>query len=300
MSSLQARLKNDTLSSVFALANGIFKSVTIAYFIYFIATILLLLPLLYFVLGIGITDVMNVMEIGDPFERQAYITDMLGGVMTNFGVGTVLIGLFSVTIVILIGSWFYNLCFIAAEDYVEKENVSFANVLGRSFNRDVIRLVLASLLISVIAIAAFFFIGIFGVLGGRLIGGLLVLVGMLFVSIFMMRFILTFPAIVHGNMSAGNAISFSWNSIDFKRALKYFAIAILIFVALVVITLITGLVQTALMKIPAIGFVLYLIISSILSAYTTAWTTAALSGLYFRHIPLGEEQELDIADHLID
>ncbi|NNC83527.1 MAG: hypothetical protein HKN79_08115 [Flavobacteriales bacterium] len=299
MNPVQSRLRSEPFSTVFEIAARTFKPITIGYLLYTLVSLIFILPLLFIVMDIDPAVYMDMVSISDPIQRQQAAQEMISGMNMEFDPMMILSMMVIVCGFLLVGSWFYNLCFIAIEAYIRDRSLSLGELIKKSFNANVFWLVLASLLISLIGFSASILVSLFSAVGGGT-AVLLVLVGFVLMGGLMMRLMLVFPAIVHGNMSVGSAIAHSWKTIHFARGMKYFGVSILVFISLVVLLFVLGMIQAAMMMIPVVGVVLYILLSLAMGGFMSAWTTAVVSGIYFRHSDSIEDTgRMDLEDHLI-
>ena len=282
MSSMIEKLREDGMSAVFAIANGIFIPITLVYLIYMAVSFATMVPILQTSLGIEVSDLMALVEISDPIEQQRVATNIVEGVVENFGSTTVIWLLVLLVLILIIVSWFYNACFVASEQYVRHERTSLGDILKGSLNKNIFTLLLASILLFLLCLFFGFAAGVMSSLfDGGLLGGFIMLVVMILLGILLTRFVLTYPAIVHGGHSSGGAVGFSWSSVPFGKAAKYFLIGVVMVIIFGIVGLVVSLFQAMLMQIPTVGMVLYFLVSAIVSGYFSAWTTGALSALYY-------------------
>lgn len=298
MNSIQSNLKSEPFGTVFQMAAKSFKNITIANVLYTIVVMVLILPVFFVVFGMEPQRFLELMEISDPIQRQMVAQELFADQFSGIDPSSFLILGLVCIVILVIASWFGNLCFISVGATVRNRKLSFGELFQKSFNMNVIWLLLASFVLLII-----YSIGI-GLLSGLSAfldnSVLIILIGGFALMVFLMRFIIVFPAIVNGNMSVGGAMKHSLAKISFLRALKYLGVSILVAIALVVVMALLGMVQAALMLIPVIGFVLYLIVSLGIGGFMNSWMVSILTGIYYRH--LDEELSdggIDLEDHLI-
>lgn len=299
MNPVQARLKSEPFAAVFEIAGKTFKQISIAYLLYSIAILIMIVPLFVLILDVDMESLIRLMEVSDPLQRSAMAEEIFSGFGQSIGVEQV-IGLGVIAVfMILAASWFYNFCFISVEGYIRGRQSSLVEFFRMSFNMNIIWLTAAAVFLLILMILISIGIGILAAAAGSL-GFIVGVLGSIIAMALLMRFIILLPAIVHGNMSVGEALGHSWKVIGFVRALKYFGISLVVMIALFVLLFVMGMVQAGLMAIPVIGFVLYILFSLVWGGFMSAWFTAIQSGIYFRHIADEEYgSTMELEDHLI-
>jgi hypothetical protein len=299
MNPIQARLKSEPFAAVFEIAGKTFKPISVAYLLYSIALMAIMVPFFVLILDIDIQSLVRLMEVSDPLQRSTMAEDLFAGFGQSIGTQQVIGIILMTVIMILAASWFYNFCFIAVEGYIRGRNTGLSEILSKSFNVNIIWLTFASVVIVILVMLVSIGIGLLTAASGNF-GFLVAMLGSIIAVALLMRFIILLPAIVHGSMSVGEALGYSWSVIGFVRGLKYFGISLVVMIALFVLLFVMGMVQAGLMAIPVIGFVLYILFSLLWGGFMSAWFTAIQSGLYFRHLPDEEyRSDMNIEDHLI-
>lgn len=298
MSLLQSQLRSEPVTAVFNMSAMIFRPSLLGYLVVTVFTILAMLPFILRMFNADLDLMIDLLDTSNPFEQsrmmQSVIEDCLEGVVSDPLVMILALGF--VLVAILVGAWYYNLLFIGIEHRMKGHRPKLSEMMSSSFNKNITWIAGANLLIVFIMMG----IGALGAVLAVTVSPILVLPLVVFLGVLAMRFIVVYPFIVHADQGIGEAISSSFRLVGWGRAFRYFGAGILAFLALMVSSMVLGLVQVALAMIPMIGMVLYFIANLALSAFISGLVISTMSGVYYRHTEdLQQEGGIALEDHLL-
>jgi|GEM_PF-6646426 len=296
MRDYQELFKAEFLSGVFRLVKSTWWKYVIIYLIQVIVSIIAFIPLILSVFNFDSFKEL----IKDPEGYGELIRDNPELMFSFLGAdgdftGIILGGSIFFIIMLLFGSWTTNVYFKLNQAIIVGGNAELGTVMGKGFDKKFGQLIGLSLVLFVVYLLSIAIsIGI-GYFAHWSLGVLVFLV----LIIFMLRFILAAPALVHGELSISDSISFSMQKIDFSRSLKLALAGILFVAAVLIASLIISLISFILLLIPILGFIIYYAIQMSFTGCTNAFIFGAMSGLYYRYTE-NTHSELDISAHLTD
>jgi len=298
MSHLQSQLRSEPVSAVFNMAANIFRPSLLGYIVVSLFSVLAMLPFVLRMFGADFGQMVDLLDASNPFEQsqmlQSMIEDGLEGIASDPLI--LVLGLVFILVAILVGAWYYNLLFMGIEHRMKGHQPGLASLFSSSFNRNITWIAGANLLIVFIMLG----IAAIGATLAAAVTPILILPVLLFLGVLAMRFLVVYPYIVHADQGIGEAISSSFRLIGWGRAFRYFGAGILACLALMVSSMVLGLLQAALALIPKIGIVLYFIANIALSAFISGLIISSMSGVYYRHTEdLEEDGGLALEDHLL-
>lgn len=273
--------------------------------IFSILNLLLVLPLMLIGLGISLGDIKNMKgKFEDLQGKVDSIDDLLDIFRPFFDHVNIPVVLLAVLVALLIYSWMHYAYLKLNDNEVRTGNRSFANAIMRSFSTGILKLIGLLILVYLITIAVmvvfFLLVGLLMQISS-VIGILIGFIGFFVVLIFIIRMILAMPALVHGNLSIGQSLSYSFRHITWKRA----ALLMLMGIAFIIVALIVSAIVAYLLSL-TIGtkaldnpvlFGIQSLVESIVGALTGAFAYASLTALYFRYS--NDEGQTDDSEHLI-
>lgn len=207
---------------------------------------------------------------------------------------------------LVVGAWVYYLYLKLNDNEIRNNNNSVFAALSGSFSAGIWSVLGYFLMFTVISIAVFLVFGvlafIFMLMGSA--GTVLVFIGYFFVIVFLLRFVLGLPAIVHGKMRVMEALNFSYRNITWKRAGFLFLGILVAYVLFFILSMLAiPLVGSSFISgnVPNIGsLVIFMLVFMLLCAALYAFAFSSLSALYFRYStdPI-EGEEGDLKEHLV-
>lgn len=214
---------------------------------------------------------------------------MGGGAQMGLGM-SLLIMLIGLTI----SSWAWNANFMVSAHKVTGAYANFGEVLGKSFNGNIFKLLGLTLLMIVIAIVLGLVMGLITMAVPNFIVMIILLILMIAV---LLMFGLIPPAIVIGKMSFGEAFSYSFRHMKFGRAL---VLALIFIGILIVIGLLSFGVMYSVIGTGSMGAImgvggLYILL---LATFMNSLYASIFGGLYYKYSN-EEGGEMDLEDHLI-
>jgi len=295
MNITQQGFRTNIVSTVFDLSGKMLLKMTLAYLLYYIAVIIIMIPCLIYIFGFSMDTLSALME-GDQQAitewAQEYSQLFISGGFKKF------IGPFVVVLIIImiVYSWAYNLFFIISGEQIVHGKTDFGAALKISFSKTVWEILALTFIILLIFGAV---IAIVAGIGTITDSGLAVFLFSCIACVFLLRFSLLFPALAHGEMPLVETFNYSLHHITWLRAMKLFGVGILAFVCILLAAVIVGIISNLFAMIPAVGLVFNQAINIFFGGYMTALMIAGMSGLYYRYAPDIDSEEMKIEDHLI-
>jgi hypothetical protein len=293
MSEFPSIFKTDFFNGVFSLTKKTWLKLLYAYIMYYVA-MMVLGGLFALVAIMGSMDLSFFAEmIGNPNpspEDSLFFIQQFSDMVTTPEFLIPLVILF--LILLVMGSWNYYFAFVATNSEVKGEQKTFGQLLRQSFNVEVFKLIGISLVLNII-IWIIFFIAIMS----ATLSGVLAFLLFLVACVVSMRFTLVLPAYVIGNYDFGSSFAFSFYHINWKRALKYFGIAILAMMIIMGVSLIIGLISGIFSLIPFLGLIVQTAINIVFGAIMMAVMVSAMVGLFYRYAEVpGETKSTENID----
>jgi hypothetical protein len=206
---------------------------------------------------------------------------------------------------LIIYCWIFYTFMKLNDNEVRTRNNSFISALAASFSSKIFSILVYSVLYAIfytIVLLVYMFLVSMLVSVSKVAGILIGFIGFFVVAIFMIRFTLGLPAIVHGNMSISQAISFSYKNLTWKRSALIFLISIILGLAM---ALLLGILTFVIFLIinkdteSIRNYVIQQIFSSLAGSIIGAFIYASMTTLYFRYSD-DMVEEMDVKDHLIN
>lgn len=294
MNIYQNDFKTDIFEGIKDLSFKIFKPSMVIYLIYFAVAMVFSL---IFVRLLGFSNLGDLMSLNQALDPEQSI-EMYENLAAQFSNPTMIIGfVIMVLFMIVVASWMQYTLFLIANEEVKHQSVEINSILSESINIKVVYLILI-LIGFVIAFALGF--GLLGFLLGMISPVLaLVLIPLYFYVAF--KLFLFFPAYILGELSIKEAIQFSFKHITGIRILKLIGIGIVVFVALLVISLIVGIPSMLLASVPVVGTLISALTNFITGILFSIFFVAGCTALYYRYAPaLDSEDDFEITDHLVE
>ncbi len=227
-------------------------------------------------------------------------------IMSLFGEINIPLVLLAFIIVLILNIWTYVAFFKINENAIFNKSLSLMDIYKQ------VNISLVAKTLGVYFLLNFFILACMGLffaiifILGSVSGFLAAIVGFIgffILLIYMFRFTLVLPAIIHDNLSLSEAFGFSFEKLTFKRAGLIFLIGIVFIIASSMITgLISLIFDAAFSKQLLIAFVVNQSFSLVIGGIISAYIFAALSALYYRYTEHGNEdnEEENFDAHVID
>jgi hypothetical protein len=282
-------------SGAFDGAISLFKRILIPNFILSIiislAGLVILTPLALEAFNMNLKDLINMGENMQEFSQKARSGEDVSAIFSNlFSSFNVLFVCLMFVVGLIVYSWMFNAYFQLNDNEVKNKDNNFLHALSMSFSKKTFTILGYMLIYFLIYLAVLMlFVALFFMLikVASVIGGLVAFILFFVVLIFMLRFSLGFAAIVHGNMSVSEALSFSLRKLTWKRAGLIFLIGIILLIAMMLISLIISMITLAIVNKETSSSLTFLIVSQILNTITSAiigsFIYASMTALYFRY-----------------
>lgn len=264
-------------------------------------------PLLLKALGFGMTDLMsyfsNIQQIFNEIkENQEDIGALREIFKSYFTISPTYIILYLLATAITY-SWAINLYYTISDNEIRQSNSNLFKAFVNSFNVKIFKILIFNILYFLITMAILsIFMFVFSFISAALgfIGVFLGFVGFLFVLVFLLRFTIGYAAIVHGNMSVLNAMSYSLTHIRWKRGWMLFLMGILFVLA---IALLSSIFKLGFSIDPYnytyTSLIISMFVGRLANGLLFPFIIAATSVLYFRYSSDATE-EVDLNEHLIN
>lgn len=199
-------------------------------------------------------------------------------------------------IMIIVQSWAIHAILLVNQDEILEGKSDVSDILSRSFSSTLFRILGGTLVLSIIMI----FTGLI-VASTAAISGWITFFLAFPAVIFLYRFTLVYPLIVHSQMGIGDALSNSFQVVTWRRASILFLASIVVFIALFIAGMMLGMFSFILALIPIIGFIIYYAFNIAFNGLLYAFMYGAMSGLYYRYTEIDSSAvETDnLSKHLI-
>ncbi len=316
MNSYFQQFRNSPFSGSFSLYGRVLVPNLILNIIIAIISVVIILPISAKALGINMFEMGN---FGKDFAAQMKEIQSSGGnpmdylktYFSNINFGFIFIAF---VVGLIITSWQYFLFFKLNDNEVRNNDKGVLNALKSSFSPQIFQILLFIIIYIIFITLSIVLVSIISgfilkALGG--IGGLIVFILFVFLIAFWLRLLIAPAAVVHGNMSVGNALSFSWKNINLRRSFLLLLIGIVFciiaFIGFLIIGSIIAMIglssvneSSEITSKSIIIFILTQIVSGLFGAIISTYFYAALSALYFRFSNENNESEEAIQEHLIN
>jgi hypothetical protein len=292
-------------SQVFEGAFSLFKRVLVPTIILNIIVTVIFFVVLFALMAASGISLMSMAGFNDNIREAAFsgqgnkaMMQMMQGMM-----GFVLLCFF---VFMVVGAWIYYMYLKLNDNEIRENNNSAFAALSRSFSSGIWSVMGYFLLLFGITLGVMLVFGliamVFMLMGSA--GIAFVFIGYFFVLIFLLRFILGLPAIVHGKMSAIEALNFSYRNVTWKRSAFIFLGVIVVYVIFGIVAMLAfAIIGTPFMSggTPALGTIaVFMVIFMLLCAALYAFAFSSLSALYFRYSGDAlEAEEGDLKEHLL-
>jgi len=191
--------------------------------------------------------------------------------------------------------------FSATKDVLDGEEVDWKEILATSFNGKIISLFLLSLVTSLLFVLLYVTAVAVVALIGSISTGLAVLIGlaaMVFVFVYMIRFIVAMPILIMEDVSIIESLKRSLETIPMRKGFKYLLIGFVGLMAFAMIGMVVGLIFGLLSRFPVVGSLFTVIGNVITTGLTMTLSCAVMMGLYYKY--RGKNDSIDvIEDHLV-
>lgn len=276
MNIYQQGFREDILNTIFKLGTKTWLKITGAYAIQYVATMLVALAMIIPMFA----SFFSIDELAGLQNNPQAILDFSEKIETAITSSPSIIpGLIAFMIIVMFFySWGMNIQLNIADTQIKKAKVDFGDTLKKSFNTDVLRILLAIALIYLLSVAMYA-IAAFAVS----LSGFLAFLLFLLVTVIALRFFLVVPALIIGRQTLSEAFAWSLQKINWVRSIKLLGIGFLAVIILAVIGLIIGLVSMIFVLIPFLGVVVQWGINIFFGGFTAALMTATMIGLYYRY-----------------
>lgn len=299
--------RDQAFSASIQLFKRILGSSFLASVILGILGLILTMPLILVAFGYGPFDITKyqagMLEFQNSIMQASGDPEAMRDIYMNFisSINYPLIGLV-VVIILVLYSWGLNLYYIISDNEIRTGNPMFSSAFRQSLSKRIIRIIGFFLLFTMIQIATFL---IFGLLFGLIISFSKALaifagfVGFLFLIVFYLRFTIALAAMIHGNKSITESISYSLSHINWKRGWMLLLIGILV---TIVMAIVGGLVTSAASLAGTVGignFILLQALNLIVNGFFLSYIIAATSTLYFRYSDDSLEED-NLESHIVE
>jgi hypothetical protein len=296
MNPYQKEFRSQTFSSIFTVLSKTFKEIMMGGSLCMVFIVLALLPLIGILTTIDWSPFMQMDDIQDSEELAFLMMQSFTDIFANFGVKEALLFLLSGVSLMLIGAWYTAFNMLAVEMYIKGHKWSFSELVQRSLSNSVIWVFMFQLFLILLYIIV---VSLSAIAGGVLQPSMtfLILIGY---GLLIMKFIQAQPAIVHGNMSVGQAISYSNSKVGVGQTFKYVGISFLGFISIFMGMMMVMVAGGLLGMIPVLGVFLSLTLNLIFNFLILALVNITQSVLYFKYAEdLKSDSSMAIEDHLI-
>lgn len=231
-------------------------------------------------------EAMMEMATNDP---MGFMQMMGGG--AEMGVG---LSLLIMLVGLTISSWGWVCNYMITAHKAAGTYQNLGDILGKSFNGKVFKLLGLTILMAIIAAVLFLVVGLLALVVSNAI---VMFVLMFLVFTVLLMFGLIPAALVIGEMSFGEAFSFSFQHMKFRKAL---VLALIFIGIIIVIGLISVGIFSAVISAGSLGVMagiggLYMLF---LITFINSLCTSIFSGLYFKYSE-ADSGEMNLEDHLI-
>lgn len=227
-------------------------------------------------------------------------------IMSLFGEINIPLILLAFIIILILNVWTYVAFFKINENVIFNKSLSLMDIYKQVNINLVAKTIGLYFLLNFFIIASmglfFAIVFILGSVSGFL-AAIIGFIGFFILLIYMVRFTLVLPAIIHDNLSLSEAFGFSFQKLTFKRAGLIFLIGIVFVIASSMITgLISLIFNAAFSKQLLIAFIVNQSFSLVIGGIISAYLFSALSALYYRYTEHGNEdnEEENFDAHVID
>ncbi|MCT4637552.1 MAG: hypothetical protein N4A72_07575 [Bacteroidales bacterium] len=276
--------KTDYLSTTFTLFSKTWKNILISTLLSSIAIMPFIMIFTFYVFADNLELLAELGNITNPNEQREFMQELLldnSFVNTFKSSGFITWSVTLMLLVFIIWAWGSNFALISNKKVVKGIDNRFNDCFRESFNINVFKIFAVQILI---IIAFFIALMITGFISGALsLPGIITFLLTLLVFIFMFKAILIIPAIVVGELSLGEAISYSFKNMSFLRCLKYTGYSIIVLIALIILSLVLAFIAIPLSMIPFIGVVFSFAFRVVVNASMSTLNYSAFAGMYLRY-----------------
>jgi hypothetical protein len=245
----------------------------------------------------------NMQEMATKMGSENNPSDVFASM---FGTMNITLMLLTMIVGVLMYSWIFFAMMNLNDREIRMKDNSFISALSSSFSGRIFTILGFFILYALIylAITVIYIFLIFLLMKAASVLGIIVgFIGFFVLILFLLRFILALPAIVHGRMNVTEAIAFSMKHITWKRSGLLFLMGIILMIVFAVFAAILGLIFFSVIRKEGSDVMTLFItnqgISLISSVIIGTFAYASLSTLYFRYSD-DEVGETDYQDHLIE
>jgi hypothetical protein len=307
MNILLSRFRSQVFEGAIDLFKKAFLQHLILYLIITVVSLLLVMPLVIYGLGWSFADLINfeqtiqsmsleMQQGGDPME-------LIKGLFSNINFGLLSL---AVLLSLFINSFSYIVFLKINQNKVFETNIGLSNLIKTTSFSSILKMIGFYLLMMLLISSTFllFFVIIFRIaILSKVLAILLGFFGFFFVCIFLCRFTLALPALIHGDLSISNAFGYSFVNLTWKRAGLLFLMGIALLIGFGVISGVLSLLATPFKAEPGEISYAYFAIQQITSFVSglvmLSFSFSALSALYFRYSSDASEED-GVENHLID
>ncbi len=300
------KFRDQILSAAFLLFRRLLPSSLIATFLVSIIIILILYPILLMSYGFGPFEFVEYYQYNQEMQQQ---------LMSNMGDFEKILEVYSnqphqiapsymiltFVLAMLLMGWAVTFYLKLSDNEIRNGSPFLLKSLKESISGNIIKVVFATILLSILNIAVFvIFALVFALVSSvaQILGILIGFVGFFVVLIFILRFVLTIPAIIHGSMGITEAMGYSYKKITWKRGAQMLLIGILFIVLLSLIMVFLALIfGGSISKFTTTGWLVMQISNYIFNVLFITYFIAAMSSLYFRY---SNDEIDDNLEHLVE
>lgn len=293
------KFRDQAFGASWLLFKNIFPSSFLAMIIIGILLFIVITPLSLMMMGYGATEFLtyqqDMLDLQQKMQESGDFSQMMEIYQDRFIQMNIALFVIVILLALVIYSWASSFLFNISDNEIRNGKTMIFNALSRSFSKipTMILLFILYFLIQLATYIVFFGLIFVGGLVHPILAGLLGFVGFFFVLAFLLRFSISIPAVLHGNMSANQAISFSYNKITWRRGFMLLLMCLLVMVLLILVALLlSGLLINNSNTITTENYLMSQIVSLLISAVFTTYLISALSTLYFRYSDdsIGDEE----------
>lgn len=299
MPTLHEQFKGSFISGVFNLSGRLWWKYAIVTFIQSFVSGIAALPLLISVFDFdafkGIIE--DPEGWGQQIEQQPELLFSFIGPDPDFS-GLIIAGSFLLILSVLVQAWMSHIFFLLNDSEVGGRGGDLGEAFTRSFRPGMFRILGVSLVLLVVYLAI---IALSAFIGYSVHPAVAVILGFLGL-IFILRFILALPAVVHADAGVGDSINQSFAILSWRRSFLLFLAIIAAVISLSVALSFIFFFGMLISLIPLLGAMIFLLMNFVINGFVNALIYGSMSGLFFRYSDLSptESQEDDLGRHLID
>ncbi|MBI1305379.1 MAG: hypothetical protein GC181_02060 [Bacteroidetes bacterium] len=284
------QLKNDLWNGIFQVTKKLLVPGLLVYLILVIVGIVSALTLFAGLFGSGLIEkIQSYFQNANPMDiqkNQDVLMEMIKPYFTPAIIGSVIVFML---IIYLVLSWITNFMLRAGESKIVEDGRGIGEILAKSFNRDVFR-IMGFLIVFQILNSTLNFI-VQSIAGFNPAIYFLV---MLLVWALLFRFWAVPGAMVLGQLSLMDSIRFSWGNITFGRGFR----AILVVIVFMVVLFLLFMLMFVFGLLGKVGGILMVFYILALEVFVFAFLFSTQIAAYFRYADIAVVE--DETDHLLD